>query len=133
MRAVEKTPWAQQRDSEHDSICLCIIASEEKRGWKCELEAPVGPGFVDVLATKISSDGQKKMAAIWEAKTLNERPSAGDIIRQLKWYRAQLQRWPNRYDAINLQVAFESENQVTNGMRSMLEREGIGIVWRDPK
>lgn len=89
----------------HDSLCL-LVADNPRRLIELAapsvadligaamlpksidnvtVEAECGTGFCDVL---IETDGRAR-AWFVEIKTEDERASAGDIIRQLRWYAAQ--------------------------------------------
>lgn len=56
---------------------------------RATVEAPIGGGYADVLAVT-EAPADEIEAAIVEVKTRAERATAGDVIRQLKWYRARL-------------------------------------------
>ena len=97
MRAVERTPWAERRNATHDAMCL-VVAQHPERVFirysgaaQAKIEAPIGRGFVDVLAWTDAPEDEREYAIV-EVKTNSERGSGGDIIRQLRWYREQLGR-----------------------------------------
>lgn len=95
MRVVERTPWAEKRSARHDEICFAVASRPERLfprftgEVQATVEAPCGHGFVDVLARTVAPCAEREVALV-EVKTNDERASAGDIIRQLKWYRKQL-------------------------------------------
>lgn len=97
MRVVERTPWAEKRNATHDSMCLAVSLRPERlfHGYtgaaRATVEAPVGPGFVDVLAWTDAPPAEQDFAVV-EVKTNSERASGGDVIRQLRWYRERLAR-----------------------------------------
>lgn len=95
MRAVERAPWAERRTPRHDAMCLAVIRGAAKifprftGHTETEAEAPLGSGFADVLAWTDAPRDEREWA-ILEIKTNAERTTAGDIIRQLRWYRERL-------------------------------------------
>lgn len=95
MRAVEKTPWAERRNATHDAMCLLVAQHPERlfRGYTgaacATIEAPLGSGFVDVLAWTDAPEDEREFAIV-EVKTNSERTSGGDVVRQLRWYRQRL-------------------------------------------
>ena len=95
MRAVERHEWARRRSSRHDEMCLAVRSHPERLfpgfigAVRAHCEAPLGSGFVDVLAVT-EAPGDEAEVAIVEVKTRHERASGGDILRQLGWYAARL-------------------------------------------
>jgi hypothetical protein len=112
-------------------MCAAIAAHPERifPRWTGEtrvtVEAPVGRGFVDVLAVTDAPAGELQVLVI-EVKTRDEQASAGDVIRQLKWYRAQL---PGRlqHDA-RLVVVVENDNALSATTLALLQHEGIEVL-----
>lgn len=111
MRAVERTPWAERRSPTHDAMCLAVALRPERvftrytGAARAKVEAPLGPGFVDVLCWTDAPPSEREWAIV-EVKTNEERTSGGDVIRQLRWYRERLGRparlvlvVPPRWDA----------------------------------
>lgn len=95
MRAVERTPWAERRTATHDAMCLAVAQNAGRifryytGAVRAEVEAPLGPGFVDVLAWTDAPRDEREWAIV-EVKTNAEQTTGGDIIRQLRWYRERL-------------------------------------------
>lgn len=97
MRAVERTPWATRRTSKHDEMCAAIVARPDAFMWwfdspavgRVLVEVACGTGYADIVIE--SPDGST--AWLVEVKTAAENASAGDIIRQLKWYRSHMKRY----------------------------------------
>ena len=128
MRAVERTPWSERRSTRHDEICAAIAGDPYSlmhflpcNGVKLDrltVEAPCGPGFCDVL---LETHG---LCSGWfvEVKTDAERASAGDVIRQLRWYAAQR----HGYVAKHLVCVPESNPDAT--FRRLLEAASVRIV-----
>lgn len=134
MRSVERVPWATQRSSRHDDMCLevvqggyIILASlhRELRESNCTVtnvsaEAECGSGFCDVL---VEFDRfSDPCALVVEVKTDNESASAGDTIRQLKWYRKQLIR---NYNTVYLCVYAET---LTRTFIDLCRNETIAVT-----
>ncbi len=95
MRVDERTPWADRRTPRHDAMCLAVASNAGRvfhryTGHVCsEIEAPIGPGFADVLCWTDAPRDEREWAIV-EVKTNAERTTGGDIIRQLRWYRERL-------------------------------------------
>lgn len=94
---MERTPWAEKRNATHDAMCLAVSLRPERvfagyTGAACStIEAPVGNGFVDVLAWTDAPEAEKEFAIV-DVKTNSERDSGGDVIRQMRFYQARLGR-----------------------------------------
>lgn len=139
MRAVERRPWAERRSAAHDELCELVAAHPgvilslwgEKAARlvpsRVVVEAPCGPGFCDVLIECEAAARQRRLGLIVEVKTDDESASAGDIIRQLKFYGERL-RETRRYNSIWLAVVVES---LTDTTFKLIDREAIGIVMAD--
>lgn len=84
------------------------------------IEAECGPGFVDVLL----ENKERSDAWLIEVKTSAEKASAGDTIRQLKWYQRQL----TRYERTHLVCLSEDDDDV---FRRLLEAGGVQSVTLD--
>lgn len=97
MRAVERTPWAERRSPTHDAMCLAVAQHPERLfhqytgAAQAKIEAPVGSGFIDVLAWTDAPANEIEFAIV-EVKTNAEYTSGGDVIRQLRWYQQKLGR-----------------------------------------
>lgn len=132
MRAVEKMPWVERRGSVHDRMCAGVVRAAEtivgtlSRGkytktGRVAVEAECGTGFCDVLIE--SQD--RTVAWFVEIKTDDEKASAGDIIRQLKWYAAQR----HGYEKKRLVCVAESADEI---MRELLEAGGVCLLtWSE--
>lgn len=125
MRAVEKMPWVERRSSVHDRMCAGVVRAAETitrhTVGRILVEAECGSGFCDVLIE--SSD----RATAWfvEVKTDDEKASAGDVIRQLKWYAAQRRG----YEKKHMVCVAESADEI---MRELLEAGGVRLVtWEE--
>lgn len=95
----KKLPWLDKRPSRHDELCAFAldVFSEDGFGGETlavevekELEYGSSEKYADIYIHG-EDDGQKYHVII-EIKTQDESASAGDIIRQLKWYRAGLKK-----------------------------------------
>jgi hypothetical protein len=87
------------------------------------VEAPCGAGFIDVLAATVGPPEEVRVALV-EVKTRNEASSAGDILRQLKWYE---QRMP--LDApVRLVLVVENEGAMPPAMLALLLHEGVEVL-----
>lgn len=97
MRLVERVPFGGPRPPRHDEMCLAIARRPDllfprfPGAVRAVVEAPVGGGFVDVLGLTDAPPDEVE-AAIVEVKTRHENSSAGDVIRQIRWYRDRLPR-----------------------------------------
>ena len=127
MRAVERTPWAEQRNATHDEMCLAVARAAGKLfpGYtgavRSDVEAPLGPGFVDVLAWTDAPPDEREWAIV-EVKTNAERESGGDIVRQLRWYRERL--------ALPARLVLVAPNRwlAPAGMQDLILLAGIEIL-----
>lgn len=76
-------------------MCAAVIRGKDRIFPKftgevaAHTEVPAGTGFIDVFASTIAPRDEVQCALI-EVKTNAENASAGDTIRQLKWYLRQL-------------------------------------------
>lgn len=128
MRAVERTPWAERRSTRHDEICSAIATDPDALmhfmpggGAKVErgtVEAKCGPGFCDVL---LETHG-REVAWFVEVKTDAERASAGDVIRQLKWYASQRQGFVFKW------LVCVTETQPDAIFQRLLRQAGVRLV-----
>lgn len=131
MRAVDRTPWADHRSSKHDEMCAIVASHPEKifPGYagltRVTVEKELGRGFADVFAIKDAPPGEVEVA-ILEIKTRYEDTSAGDVIRQLKWYRAQLT--PELQLVTRLAVVVEDDSGLPGATMILLANEGIEVL-----
>ena len=129
MRAVERLPWAERRGSRHDEMCAAIAAHPERvfPGFageaRASVEAPCGQGFIDVLVSTVAPPEEMRVAIV-EVKTRGDTSSAGDILRQMKFYD---QRMP--LDApVRMVLVVEDEMAVTSCMLALLLHEGVDVL-----
>lgn len=129
MRAVERVPFPERRGSRHDEMCAAVAANASRifpafnGEVRATVEAPCGSGFVDVLAVTVGPP-EEVLVAIVEVKTRGDTSSAGDIIRQLKWYE---QRLP--LDApVRLVLVVENDGALPSAMLALLLHEGIDVL-----
>lgn len=127
MRVVERVPWAERRSSRHDEMCLSVAAHRRLifPGYRGEviaqIEAPIGPGFADVLAWTDAPPSEREWAIV-EVKTNEERTTGGDIVRQLRWYRERLGR------PALLILVVEPMWDAPEPMRDLILMAGVEIV-----
>lgn len=121
MRAVEKMPWVERRSSVHDRMCAGVVRAAQTitriLPGRILVEAEWGTGFCDVLI----ESPDRAIAWFVEVKTDDEKASAGDIIRQLKWYSGQR----HGYEKKRLVCIAESADDV---MRELLEAGGVRLL-----
>ena len=132
MRAVERMPWVERRGSVHDRMCAGVVRAAETILWcfshgehpkagRVLVEAECGTGFCDVLI----ESADRSVAWFVEVKTDDEKASAGDIIRQLKWYAAQR----HGYEKKRLVCVAESADDI---LRELLEAGGVRLLtWAE--
>jgi len=138
MRSVERTPWAVQRTSMHDAISLLVTEQPDRlcriaapamadllpqtdvpRGIdRVLVEHPCGTGFCDIV---IETDGRER-AWFVEVKTDAERASAGDIIRQLRWYAGQCRGYSRK------ELVLVTETLPDPSRWMLLCRAGVRVV-----
>lgn len=131
MRAVEKMPWVEQRSSRHDEMCAIVARRPGRlfKGFKGETRAtvewPCGRGFVDVYA-ETDAPPNEIQRCIVEVKTRSESNSAGDVIRQVKWYRQH-----SGYENVSVVVVVENDWSLPSVTLELLLREGIEVlpIW----
>lgn len=148
MRAVERTPWAEQRGSRHDEMCALVAAHPERVFPKFSgdafaiVEAPIANGYADLFVTTDAPQDEQQHAIV-EVKTNDERWSAGDAIRQLKWYKKNaidvarprdrgglgytLADFARR-DAIRLVLVVDAGRAVSSSALSLLLHERIDVL-----
>lgn len=135
MRAVERTPWAVRRSSRHDEMAAIVLAHKElifprfTGEVHASVEYPAGPGFCDVFAATIAPPTDR-LFRIVEVKTKDEAASAGDTIRQLKWYFRQLRRDANgrdRAERMGLTLVVEDDG-VDPAALALFANEGIEVL-----
>lgn len=115
MKVSDQGPWVQRRSKRHDEMCAAIVVRKERifPGFtgevRARVEVPCGRGFCDVVAMTDAPPEDRDVAII-EVKTNVEVFSAGDLIRQLKWYQQhiRLPRGVRRQD-IRLITVLEDE------------------------
>lgn len=133
MRAAERTPWADRRSSRHDEMCALVAAWPERLfptyggEVRARVEVPCGAGFCDVLVWQEAPPSERE-AFIVEVKTRHEQTSAGDVLRQLRWYR---QRLGGRFASVRLALVVENVSAVPSAMLDLLLHEGVDVlpVW----
>lgn len=110
-------------------MCAAVAAHPERifPGFngevRAEVEAPVGYGFVDVLARTVGPREEIRVAIV-EVKTKSEPVTAGDVIRQLKWYE---QRMPLD-GPVRLVLVVEDEGAVSSAMFALLAHEDVEVL-----
>ena len=132
MRLIEQQRFGGQRSSRHDAMCVAVASRPElifprfTGEVRVTIEAPLGHGFADLLAVTEAPPNEVQ-AAIIEVKTRDERCSAGDVIRQLKWYRANL---PERLkvNPVRLIVVVENVDAIDSVMLGLLAHEGVEVL-----
>lgn len=135
MRAVERSPWATRRSSRHDEMCAAVLESKDRIFPKftgevrASVEYPAGPGYVDVFACTDAPPNEREFAIV-EVKTNDEQASAGDIIRQMKWYLQQLRRDRNGLDraARTRLILVVDQGGISSVMLSLILNEGIEVL-----
>jgi hypothetical protein len=140
VRATERMPWGERRDVSHDELCMAVVdhasdllllcldsVMEDEPALRLRLreqfakEAVVeveryvaGRGFVDVAIDIPECDGWQ--TTLVECKTNRENWSAGDVIRQLKYYRSLQSQSPNvRVARLVLVVDHEGTRRLLEG------------------
>jgi hypothetical protein len=99
------------------------------RNFKGEVRAtvewPCGRGFVDVYA-ETDAPPNEVQRCIVEVKTRSESESAGDVIRQVKWYRQH-----SGHQNVSVVVVVENDNALPSVTLELLLREGIEVlpIW----
>jgi RecB family endonuclease NucS len=110
-------------------MCAAVAARPERifPGFtgevRAEVEAPCGHGFVDVLARTIGPIEEIRIAIV-EVKTKAEPTTAGDVIRQLKFYE---QRMPLD-GPVRLVLVVEDEGGVSPAMLALLAHEDVEVL-----
>ncbi len=112
-------------------MCAAVARHPERlfHGFKGEVRAtvewPCGRGFVDVYA-ETDAPPDEVQRCIVEVKTPGEPESAGDVIRQVKWYRQH-----SGYRNVSVVVVVDNDNSLPAVTLELLLHEGIDVlpIW----
>lgn len=94
-KAKEKGGPNGDRDSRHDEICLllCEMVKVAETDAVVTIEAALGRGYCDLFVEAADH------IVLFEVKTDNEKASAGDVIRQLRFYEKAIEAYIEGYFA----------------------------------